>query len=95
MFENDPAIAYFDFDKLRFPLTLRTWEYGDFFYPFGSSGKKKISDLFTDAKLNSLEKKQCKLLCNSNKDIVWAIGLRSDNRYRVTAKTKNILRLTA
>ena len=92
IFENDPAIAYFDLDKLIFPLVLRTWKHGDFFLPFGGKGKKKISDLFSDAKLNSLEKKQCKLLCNSNKDIIWVVGMRSANPYRVTAKTKNILR---
>ena len=91
IFENNPRIAYFDIDKLRFPLVLRRWKHGDFFFPFGGKGKKKISDLFTDAKLNSLEKKQCKLLCNSNKDIVWVAGMRSDNRYKVTDKTKNIL----
>jgi tRNA(Ile)-lysidine synthase len=91
VFENNPNTAYFDFDKLRFPLQLRTWQQGDFFYPFGGKGKKKISDLFTDAKLNSLEKNKQKLLCNGNQDIIWVVGIRSDNRYRVTAETKNIL----
>ena len=90
-FENNPNTAYFDLDKLTFPLVLRTWKQGDFFFPFSGKGKKKISDLFTDAKLNSLEKKNAKLLCNSNKDIVWVVGMRSDNRYKVTEKTKKIL----
>jgi tRNA(Ile)-lysidine synthase len=90
-FENNPNTAYFDFDKLRFPLCLRTWKQGDSFFPFGGKGRKKISDLFTDAKLNSLEKQNTKLLCNSNNDIVWVVGMRSDNRYKVTEKTKNIL----
>jgi tRNA(Ile)-lysidine synthase len=91
VFENHSHTAYFDLDKLSFPLVLRTWKHGDYFFPFGGKGRKKISDLFTDAKLNSIEKKQVKLLCNSNKDIVWVAGMRSDNRYRVTAKTENIL----
>ena len=91
VFANNPNIACFDLDKLTFPLVLRTWQKGDFFYPFGGKGKKKISDLFTDAKLNSLEKRENKLLCNGNQDIIWVVGRRSDNRYKVTAKTKNIL----
>ena len=91
VFENNPHIAYFDLEKLHFPLLLRTWKQGDFFFPFGGKGKKKISDLFTDAKLNSLEKQKTRLLCNENQDIVWVVGMRGDNRYRVTAKTKNVL----
>jgi len=91
IFENQSNIAYFDFDKLKFPLKLRAWEHGDFFYPLGGMGKRKISDLFTDTKLSSLEKKKNILLCNGNQDIVWVMGIRGDNRYKVTSKTKNIL----
>ena len=91
VFENNPRTACFDLDKLDFPLTLRAWKHGDFFFPLGGKGKKKISDLFTDAKLNSLEKQKNILLCNGNQDIVWVVGMRGDNRYKVTAKTKNIL----
>ena len=92
IFEKNPSIAYFDLEKLNFPLILRAWKRGDFFYPLNGKGKKKISDLFTDAKLNSIEKQKNILLCNSNQDIIWVVGMRSDNRYKVTPKTKNILR---
>jgi len=95
VFENSKNTAYFDFDKLAFPLLSRSWKHGDIFSPFGGKGKKKISDLFTDAKLSSIEKEKTRLLCNQNGDIIWAVGLRSDNRYRVTTQTKNILKCVA
>ena len=91
VFENNPKCAYFDLDKLTFPLHVRNWKVGDYFYPFGGKGKKKLSDLFSDLKLTGKEKQSVRLLCNENGDIVWVIGLRSDNRYRVTAHTKKIL----
>ncbi|MFH0864751.1 MAG: tRNA lysidine(34) synthetase TilS [Bacteroidota bacterium] len=82
-------IATFDFDKLKFPLVLRTWKKGDFFYPFGMKGKKKLSDFFTDLKLSIIGKENIWLLCSGN-DIVWVIGYRIDNRYRITDKTQKI-----
>ena len=91
IFENNPKIAYFDSDKLSFPMQVRNWQAGDSFYPFGGKGKKKLSDLFSDLKLSGKEKQSMKLLCNANGDIVWAMGLRSDNRYKVTKETKNIV----
>ncbi|MDR0606066.1 MAG: tRNA lysidine(34) synthetase TilS [Bacteroidales bacterium] len=90
-FENNPAIAYFDLDKINFPLQIRGWKHGDFFYPFKGNGKRKLSDFFSDQKLNSVEKQTTKLLCNANGDILWITGLRSDNRYKVTKSTQKIL----
>ncbi len=90
-FEKDPSIAYFDLDKIAFPIQIRNWQDGDSFYPFGGKGKKKLSDLFSDLKLNSIEKDKTRLLCNNNGDIIWVIGLRSDNRYRVTESTREML----
>jgi tRNA(Ile)-lysidine synthase len=91
LFENNPNIAYFDLDRLSFPLQIRDWRYGDYFYPFGGKGKKKLSDFFSDMKFNSIEKHTTKLLCDGNEDILWIIGLRSDNRYRVKKSTRRIL----
>jgi tRNA(Ile)-lysidine synthase len=91
VFENNPFIAYLDMEKLSFPMEIRHWRAGDYFYPFGGKGKKKLSDFFSDLKLNSFEKQNIKLLCNANGDIVWIIGLRSDNRYKVIKSTQNIL----
>ncbi|MDR1878167.1 MAG: tRNA lysidine(34) synthetase TilS [Bacteroidales bacterium] len=90
-FDADPAIAYFDLDKVSFPLHIRTWTKGDYFYPFAGKGRKKLSDFFSDMKLNSIEKQTTRLLCNSDGNIIWVMGLRSDNRYKVSASTQSIL----
>ncbi|NTW31465.1 MAG: tRNA lysidine(34) synthetase TilS [Bacteroidetes bacterium] len=83
-------IACIDNDKLIFPLKLRKWKAGDYFYPYGMKGKKKISDFFTDQKLSLLDKENTWLLCNDN-DIIWVVGYRLDNRYRITNKTQRVL----
>ena len=87
-------IAYLDKDKLSFPLTLRKWESGDKFQPFGMKGKRKVSDFFTDAKLTLHDKKAVWLLCNGEGEILWVVGMRSDDRFKVTEQTKTILKIT-
>lgn len=87
---KDPNIASLDFHKLEFPLTLRKWQPGDSFHPFGMKGKKKLSDFFIDLKLSDEQKKRAWLLC-SNNQIVWIVGYRIDHRYRVTGKTEEVL----
>jgi tRNA(Ile)-lysidine synthase len=94
LFDKNAHTAYFDLDKISFPLQIRTWRDGDFFYPFGGKGKKKLSNLFSELKLNSMEKQTTKLLCNRNGDILWIMGIRSDNRHKVTAATRKILVLS-
>ena len=81
--------ACFDFDKLAFPLKIRKWENGDKFIPFGMKNFKKLSDFFIDIKLDLFSKQETFLLC-SNNDIIWIIGHRIDDRYKVTAKTKKM-----
>ena len=83
---------FIDYDLLKFPLILRKWEAGDYFYPLGMSGKKKISDYFTDIKLSRPDKEKMWLICNRN-DIVWVTGKRMDERYKITSRTKKILHL--
>ncbi|WP_303317985.1 tRNA lysidine(34) synthetase TilS [Flavivirga abyssicola] len=83
---------YVDKTLLKYPLTVRTWKEGDLFYPIGMSGKKKLSKYFKDEKLSLLDKENIKLLC-SGEDIVWVIGKRADNRFKVNEKTKNILKV--
>ena len=90
--QNNKNIATLDFDKLNFPLTLRTWKIGDFFYPLGMKSKKKLSNFFTDKKLSLFEKEKTWLLCNGE-EIAWIVGYRIDNRYKVTEKTKKILNI--
>lgn len=84
---TDRNWAYLDFDKLKFPLLLRKWKKGDYFVPFGMKGKKKVSDFFVDQKLSLIEKEQTWLLC-SGEDIVWVVGYRIDDRYKLTNKSR-------
>lgn len=87
-FSGDNSVLYIEAEKLIFPLTLRLWRAGDYFYPLGMKGKKKISDLFTDLKIDLLSKHSVPLLCSGN-DIIWVVGYRSDNRYRIQDKTNH------
>ena len=81
---------FLDHDKLQFPLVLRSWAEGDFFYPSGMTGKKKLSKYFKDEKLSLLQKSKVLLLC-SKENVVWVVGMRPDARFIATSKTKHIL----
>ncbi len=91
-FEIASHLAFLDFDKLKFPLKLRKWEQGDAFYPLGMRGKKLLSDFFIDLKLNRFQKENIWLLL-SGKDIVWIVGLRLDNRFKISSNTKRTLKV--
>ncbi len=82
---------YIDKEKIKYPLTLRKWKKGDYFYPFGMQGKKKLAKYFKDEKFNILSKENQWLLCSGDK-IVWVVGKRPDNRFKVTEETKHILK---
>ena len=86
-------IAYLDEQKLSYPLTLRRWQEGDSFIPFGMRGRKKVSDFLTDRKMSVVEKSRQFVLV-SGEDIVWVVGCRIDDRYRVTNRTEDILKIT-
>lgn len=88
--EKDANKLSADADKLTFPLVLRKWKQGDWFIPFGMKGRKKLSDYFSDQKFSLKDKEDCWIL-TSGDDIVWIVGERSDNRFRVTEETKNVL----
>lgn len=90
---KEKPCVHIDYSKLNFPLKLRPWQEGDSFFPFGMKNQKKVSDFFIDNKLSILEKEKSWLLFSGN-DIVWIVGQRLDNRFRVTDKTKNILEIT-
>jgi tRNA(Ile)-lysidine synthase len=84
---KDPRMAYFDADKIRFPLHIRKWEKGDKFVPFGMNSFQKLSDYFNNHKFSKPEKENTWLLCSGN-DILWIIGHRTDNRYRIDKETQ-------
>ncbi len=86
---KEENVGQFDFDKLVFPLQLRKWKKGDVFQPIGMKGKKKLSDFFIDKKL-SLQEKENTLVLVSKKSIVWVLGYRADDRFKVTNNTQKI-----
>ena len=92
--EFEPGTQYLDFSKLRLPLVLRRAEHGDRFMPLGMSHEKKISDFFVDQKLNMLEKEETLLLI-SDGEIACVVGMRTDERFKVSDPTVKILRVRA
>lgn len=92
-FYSTNKTIFVDDEKLSYPLTLRRWKTGDIIYPLGMNGKsKKVSKLFKDEKLSSIEKENAWLLC-SGKDIVWIVGIRADERFKISNTTNNILQI--
>ena len=83
---------FVDEEKLHFPLKIRKWQEGDLFFPFGMDGSKKLSKYFKDEKYSLLDKSNIWLLCSDNQ-IVWVIGKRQDERFRVTKATTKILKI--
>ncbi|GAA4373244.1 tRNA lysidine(34) synthetase TilS [Hymenobacter koreensis] len=84
-------VAAFDADKLGFPLTLRRWREGEWFMPIGLKGKKKISDFLIDQKVPLNLKDRVRLLTAPDGRVAWVIGLRPDDRYKVTEETQRVL----
>ncbi len=93
MDQTDFKTIFVDKEKLKYPLSVRKWKEGDYFYPMGMKGKKKLSKFFKDEKLSLLAKERVWLLC-SEKEIIWIINYRADNRYKITPQTKQILKIT-
>ncbi len=90
--DTEPNILYVDKARLNYPLFVRKWQEGDFFYPLGMHGKKKLSKYLKDEKVSLIEKENIWLL-TSGDSIVWVIGKRADNRFKVTEQTKQILKI--
>jgi tRNA(Ile)-lysidine synthase len=85
-------VALIDADKLKYPLHLRRWREGDWFQPFGMSGRKKISDYLIDKKV-SMAQKSRQFVLLSGDDIVWVVGRRLDDRFAITKRTERVLRV--
>ncbi|HBI00251.1 MAG TPA: tRNA lysidine(34) synthetase TilS [Flavobacterium sp.] len=89
---SDSKTIFVDADALKFPLKLRKWQEGDYFYPFGMNGKKKLSKFFKDEKFSIIDKENAWLLCSENQ-IVWLVGKRLDDRFKVTENTQTIIKI--
>ena len=96
---NGTLIA--DADKLLFPFVCRRWRQGDWFIPLGMRGRKKVSDLYADLKYGALEKDASVMIVDTRSEglaedqhIAGVLGVRLDDRYKVTSSTKTIIRIT-
>ena len=90
---RDSNKAAIDYDKIQFPLMLRKWQQGDYFKPFGFAHYKKLKDFFVDRKYSILDKERTWILASGEK-IIWIVGDRLDDQFRVDSHTRRILEIT-
>ena len=91
-FDKNPCFFYIPKEKLTFSMKIRSWRHGDYFYPLGGKGRQKLSDYFTDHKIDRLAKNRIRFLCIDDQ-IAWIIGHRSDERFKLTPQTKTYYRI--
>lgn len=91
--KNNQSI-YTDKTLLKFPLIIRKWENGDYFYPTGMQGKKKVSKYFKDEKFSLFDKENTWLLCNAENEVIWIVNHRQDRRFLASKATKSPLKIT-
>jgi tRNA(Ile)-lysidine synthase len=87
---KDKHVAYMDADKVTLPLEIRKWKKGDKFVPFGMKGKKNVSDYLTDKKFSLFQKENQYVACSKG-EIIWLVGERTDDRFKITEKTQRSL----
>ncbi|PWK76660.1 tRNA(Ile)-lysidine synthase [Mucilaginibacter oryzae] len=88
--KDNPLAVAIDTDLLIYPLKLRGWQEGDYFYPLGMKGRKKLSDFFINQKVPLHQKNKIPVLVNGNDEIMWLAGYRPDERYKVNDNTKKV-----
>lgn len=88
---KDPNVASLDADDIHFPLTIRTASNGDWLIPYGMKGRKLVSNLLTDKKLSLFDKQRQLIMEDASGNILWVVGVRTDNRYRVKPTSQRIL----
>jgi len=87
------SVEYISADGIKTVFQLRKWREGDKFYPLGMKGSKKISDFLIDEKIPSIKKKEQLVLLNAG-NIVWVVGLRIDDRFKLTPETQKVIKLS-
>ena len=92
--DKSPNVAQLDYDKLTFPLQLRKWQAGDRFHPIGMKGSRLLSDFLKDLKLTTNQKKNVSVLLTADGEIVWVVGYRVDERFKVTDRTHSVLKVS-
>lgn len=90
-FDKNPLVASLDAKKIDFPLLLRRWKTGDYFYPLGMPKKKKVARFMIDQKLSKTDKEKVWVLVSNNK-ILWVVGHRIDDRFKVTPGSAEVIR---
>lgn len=95
LIKRDNTKAYFDVDLLNLPLTIRNKKQGDKFIPYGLSGEKKIKEFFIDKKILREKRNKIPVILDKNSNIIWVVGYRTDDRFKITSATKNIIKLEA
>lgn len=92
-FSKDPKDVWIDADKVVFPLSVRLIKEGDRMIPLGMKGRKLISDILTDTKVSYFDRQRQYVLLNNDQQIIWLVGRRIDDRYKITSSTKTVLKI--
>ena len=92
-FSKDPKDVWIDADKVVFPLSIRLIKEGDRMIPLGMKGNKLISDMLTDTKVSYFDRQRQYVLLNNDQQIIWLVGRRIDDRYKITSSTKTVLKI--